>query len=152
MSALLWKLLDEYMEEMKDIGDEAATSKDIRLSELLTHADLMDKIDIMSLRETLEYALNTVHEQSVVIYLTHHYSHDVVNAFTGDKLYMVDQSLPTHDRIDAAVKRVQEMTPSTMVVIAPPGAKQGKGTACGGKGDGNKKGRGGRQTWQQQNG
>ena len=62
MSALLWKLLDEYMEEMKDIGDEAATSKDIRLSELLTHADLTDKIDIMSLRETLKYALDTVHE------------------------------------------------------------------------------------------
>jgi hypothetical protein len=53
MFALLWKLLDEYMEEMKDSGDEAATSKDVRLSELLTHADLMDKIDNMSVRETL---------------------------------------------------------------------------------------------------
>ncbi len=84
MSALLWKLLDEYREETKDSGDEAATSKDVRLSELLTHADLMDNIDNMSVRETLEYALNTVREQSMVIYLTHHYSHDVVNAFTGD--------------------------------------------------------------------
>jgi len=53
MSALLWKLKDEYMEEMKDSGDVAATSKDVRLSELLTHADLMDKIDNMSVRETL---------------------------------------------------------------------------------------------------
>jgi hypothetical protein len=95
MLALLWKLLDEYLEEMKDIGDEAATSKDVRLSELLTHADLMDNIDGMSVREILEYALNTVHEQSVVIYLTHHYIHDVVNAFTGDKLYLVDRFLPT---------------------------------------------------------
>jgi len=90
MFALLWKLLDEYMKEMKDSGDEAATSKNVRLSEWPSHADLMDKIDNMSVRETLEYALNTVHEQSVVIYLTHHYNHDVVNAFTGVKLYLVD--------------------------------------------------------------
>ena len=108
---------------MKDNGNEAATSKDdVRLSELLTHADLMDKIDNMSMREILEYALKTVHEQSVIIYLTHHYNHDVANAFTGDKLCLVDQSLPTHDRIDAAVKRVHKMTPSARVAIDPPGA------------------------------
>ena len=69
----------------------------------------------------------------MVIYLAHHYSHDVVNALTGDKLYLVDQSIPTRDRTDAAVKQVQKMTPSAGVVIAPPEAKQGKGTArCGG--------------------
>ena len=90
MSVLMWKLLDEYREEMKDNCDEAATFKDVRLSELLTHAYLMDKIHNMAMRETLEYALNTVDENSVVIYLTHHYSNGVVNAFTGDKLYLVD--------------------------------------------------------------
>ena len=90
MVALPWKLLDEYMEDMKDIGDEVATSKNVRLSELLTHADLMDKINMMSVRETLENALNTVHEQFVLIYLTHHYNHDVVSAFTGDMLDLVD--------------------------------------------------------------
>ena len=47
------------------------------------------------MREFLDYALNTVHEQSVVIYLSHHYDHDLVNALTGDKLYLVDHSLPT---------------------------------------------------------
>jgi len=36
MFALLWKLLDEYTEEMKDNGDDAATANDVRLSELLT--------------------------------------------------------------------------------------------------------------------
>ena len=96
MFALLYELLDEYKEKMKGNGDEAATAKDDRVSELLTHADIMNKIDIMSVREILEYALNTVYEQSVVIYLTDHYNHDVVNAFMGDKLYLVDQSLPTY--------------------------------------------------------
>ena len=83
------------MEEMKDIGEEEATAKDVKLSELLTHNDLMDKLGSFSVREVLEYAINTVHEQSVGIYLSHHYNHDVVNAFTRDKLYLVDQSLPT---------------------------------------------------------
>ncbi len=82
----------------------------MKLSELLTHADLKDKPENMSERELLEYALNTVNEQSVVVYLTHHYSHEVVTAFTGDSLFLVDQSIPTHERIDAAVKRVQTMT------------------------------------------
>jgi hypothetical protein len=62
MSALLWKLLDKYREEMKDNGEEAATSKDVRLSELLKHADLMDTVDNMSVRGTLECAINTVPE------------------------------------------------------------------------------------------
>ncbi len=48
----------------------------------------------MSERELLEYAFTTVHEQSVVVYLTHHY--EVVTAFTGDSLFLVDQSIPTH--------------------------------------------------------
>ena len=47
---------------MKSISDEAATSKDVRLLELLTHAVLVDKIDNMSVMETLEYAMNMVHE------------------------------------------------------------------------------------------
>ena len=37
------------------------------MSELLTHADLTDKLDNMSEKELLEYALNTVDEQSVVV-------------------------------------------------------------------------------------
>jgi hypothetical protein len=75
----------------------------------------------------------------VVIYLSHHYSHDVVIAFTGDQLYLVDQSLPTHERIDAAVKRVHKMTPSSRAAISPPGSKQGKGSASGGEGGGGSK-------------
>jgi hypothetical protein len=151
MFVLLWRLLDKHMENMQDNGDEDATAKDVKFSELLTHSDLMDKLDNVSVREVLEYALNTVHEQSVVIYLSHHYNHDVLNAFTGDKLYMVGQSLPTKERIDAAVKRVQKMTPSARAAIAPPGAKQGEGPAPGGRGGGNKKTRkGGWQNGQQQ--
>jgi secreted Zn-dependent insulinase-like peptidase len=108
----------EHKEDMNDNGDVDATAKDVKLSELLTHNDFMDKLDNFSVRKVLKYALKTVHEQSVVTYLSHHYSHDVVNAFTRDKLYLVDQSLPTHERIDAAVKRVQKMTPSDKITIA----------------------------------
>jgi hypothetical protein len=43
MVALLWKLLDEDKEKTKDNGDEAATANEVCLSEMLTHADLMDK-------------------------------------------------------------------------------------------------------------
>jgi hypothetical protein len=75
---------------MANSGDSAATDRDVRLGELYTHKALMDRIDEMSVRELLEYALNFVHEQSVVVYLSHHYSHDVVQAFSGDKLYLVD--------------------------------------------------------------
>ncbi len=59
------------MEDLKDIGDEDATAKDVRLSEPLTHGDLMDKLNNFSVREVIEYALNTVYEYSVVIYLSH---------------------------------------------------------------------------------
>ena len=62
MPALLWRLLDEHREDMRDIGDEATTAKDVKLSELFTHYDRMDKLDSFPVREVIEYALNTVHE------------------------------------------------------------------------------------------
>ncbi len=60
----------------------------------------------------------------MVVYLTHHYSHEVVTAFTGVSLFLVDQSIPTQERIDAAVKRVPKINSSSAkAAIAPPGAK-----------------------------
>ena len=89
----------------------------------------------MLVREIPEYALNTIHEQSVVVFLTHHYNHDVVTAFTGGgRLHTVDLSVPTEERIDAAVKRVQKSIPSAKASIDLPGIK-GKGSA-GGEGGG----------------
>jgi hypothetical protein len=130
MSTILRRLLN-YHAAMTDPNDAKEGSNEVRLSELLTHAKLKDKLDDMSERELLEYALNTIHDQSVVVYLTHHYSHEVVTAFTGDSIFLVDQSIPTHERIDAAVKRVQKMTSSTKAVIAPPGAKGKREGECG---------------------
>ncbi len=100
------------------------------------------------MREVLEYALNNVNEQSVVVYLTHHHNHDVVTAFTGDLLYMVDQTVPTQTRIDEAVKRVQKSTPSAKDAIAPPGSKGNGGV--GGEGGGKRKWSKGKQQQQQQ--
>ncbi len=99
----------------------------------------MDRIDEMSVRELLEYALNFVHEQSVVVYFSHrHYSHDVFQAFSGDKFYLVDQTTPTKERIDAVVKMVQKSTPSAKVANAP---GEGKHKGGGQDGDGKKNGR-----------
>jgi hypothetical protein len=95
----------------------------------------MDRIDTMSIRETLDYAINMVHDQSVVVYLQHHYNHEVVTALTGDKLYFIDQSLPTQERVDAALKRVQKLTSASKAAIAPGAAK---GNSSGGKKDGGK--------------
>ncbi len=53
MSAILWRLLD-YHAAMADPNDAKERIKEVRLSELLTHADLTDKLDGMSERELLE--------------------------------------------------------------------------------------------------
>ena len=50
----------------------------------------------------------------------------MVATFTGDSIFLADQSIPTNEIIEAAVKRVQKRTSSAKVAIAPPGAK-GKG-------------------------
>jgi hypothetical protein len=102
----------------------------------------------MSERELLEYALNTVHEKSVVLFLTHHYNHEIVTAFTGDLLFLVDYSIPAQVRIDAVVKRVPKMTSSAKVAIAPPGAK-GKEGGGGGEEGGKRKKWSGKQQQQQ---
>jgi len=132
---------------MANFGDPEEADKDVRLGELYTHKALMDRIDEMSVRELLEYALNFVHEQSVVVYLSHHYSHNVVQALSGDKLYLVDETTPTHERIDAAVKRVLKSTPLDKAAIAPGGGKHKGG---GQDGSGKKKWRGKQHQQQQQ--
>jgi hypothetical protein len=66
MSAILWRLLD-YHAAVADPNDTKEGSKEVRLSELLTHADLTDKLEDMLERELLVYALNTVHEKPVVV-------------------------------------------------------------------------------------
>jgi len=108
ISVIPWKLLD-YRVAMSDPTDAKGRVKEVRLSELLlTHADLANNLDDILERELLEYALNTVHVQSVLRYLTHHYNHEVVTAFTGDLLSLVDHSIPTHGMIDAAMKRIKK--------------------------------------------
>jgi hypothetical protein len=125
MSAILWRMLYKFREELEANGevDASILSKNVRVAEILTFNDLTDKLDDKSSRELFEYALNMVHEQSMVVYLRHHYISEVVQSFTRDKLFLVDQTLPTQERIDAAVKRVQKMTASTKAAIAPFGAK-----------------------------
>jgi hypothetical protein len=94
----------------------------------------MTRIDELSVRELLEYALNFVHEQSIVVYLSHHYNHDVVQAFMGDKFYLVDQTTPTQEWINSAVKRAKKSTPSSKAAITPGGGKpKGGGLDGGGK-------------------
>ena len=128
MFAILWKLHDAFRSETESTrGSAAYIANDVALGELFTHIALMYRIDTMSIRETLDYALNMVHEQSVVVYLQHHYNNEVVTAFTGDKLYLVDQSMPTPERVDAAVKRVQKPTSASKAAIAPGGAKGNSG-------------------------
>ena len=68
MSAILWKLLDYYA-AMAYPNDANERSKEVWRTKLLTHADLTDKLDDMLEREMLEYALNTIHEHSVVVFL-----------------------------------------------------------------------------------
>ena len=149
MSAILWKLHDAFRLEAELAGGSAEEiAKDVALGELFTHNALMDRIDTMSTRELLDYALNMVHEQSVVVYLQHHYSHEVVAAFSGDKLYLVDQSLPTQERVDAAVKRVQKLTTASKAAIAPGGTK--RDSAGGKKGGGKWKEKKAMQQLQQQ--
>jgi hypothetical protein len=136
MFIILWKMRDAFRAEAElachNVED---TSNNVALGELFTYNALIDRIDTMSIRETLDYALNMVHEQSVVVYLKHHYNHEVVTAFSEDTLYLVEQSLPTQERMDAVVKRVQKLTIASRAAITSSGAKR---VSCCGKKDGGK--------------
>ena len=91
MSAIMSKLHDAFRSKAGSTtgGSAADIAKDVALREMFTHTALMDRIDTISIHETLDYALNMVHEQSVVVYLHHHYNNEVVTEFTGDKMYLV---------------------------------------------------------------
>ncbi len=55
----MWKLHDAFRAETELAGDNAEDiAKDVTLGELFPHNAQMVRIDTMSIRETLDYALN----------------------------------------------------------------------------------------------
>jgi hypothetical protein len=70
LSEILWRLLDVFRLSMANSGNPETIDKDVRLGEFYAHKALMDRIDEMPVWELMEYALNFVHEQSVVMYHT----------------------------------------------------------------------------------
>jgi hypothetical protein len=62
MYAILLKLHDAFREEAELAGGSVGDlAKDVALGELFIHSALMNRIDTMSIRETLDYALNMVY-------------------------------------------------------------------------------------------
>jgi len=60
---VLWKLHDAFRAEAElASGSAEDIAKDVVLGKLFTHNALMDRIDTMSIRETLDYALSMVHD------------------------------------------------------------------------------------------
>jgi hypothetical protein len=73
VSAILWKLHDAFWAEAGATGVNGPDiDKDVILGELFPHIVMLDKLEDMSVGETLDYAVNLVHEQSIVEYLSHH--------------------------------------------------------------------------------
>ena len=48
-----------------------------------------------------------VHEAAHSVYIKHVYNETVPDTFLGDELFGADRTIPIEDKVDGAVKRVQ---------------------------------------------
>ena len=118
-------------------GDD---EEDVKRSPGLTKFAAFDKVvDTMPLRAALESTLNVVEEQAHVVYIRHVWNNTVAEAFLGDALFGADRTESMRTRVDAAVRRIQNLSKNEQAAVGKPtkgfGAqKQGGGGRHGGRG------------------
>ena len=71
--------------------------------------------------ELLHIGLNCVHESSHSVYLKHVYNGTIAETFLGDELFGVDCTFPIEERVDNAVKRVQNLTAIAKAAVGKTG-------------------------------
>ena len=65
--------------------------------------------------------INCVHEAAHSVYVKHGYNGTVPETFLGDELFGADRTIPVEDRVDSAVKRVQELTTAAKAAVGQTG-------------------------------
>jgi len=69
-----------------------------------------------------------VHEAAHSLYVKHVYNGEVAETFLGDALFGADKTIPVEERVDSAVKHVQQLTTAVKATIGQSG--RGGSSSC----------------------
>ena len=65
----------------------------------------------------MEMDLDYVHEAAHSMYIKHVYNNTVAETFLGDELFGAVRTIPVEERVDKAVKRVQNYSKATKATV-----------------------------------
>ena len=83
--------------------------------------DYEDKMEDMSVCETLELSLNQLHEAGCALYIKYMYNQAVVDNFLGDKFVGAERKQPFKERMATSVKEVQKLTAQALKEVGNAG-------------------------------
>ncbi len=81
---------------------------DVMMARLVPFKEMEEKLETVTVKELLKMGLTCVHESAHSLYIKHVYNGAVAETFLGDALFGADRTIPVEERVDNAVKRVQQ--------------------------------------------
>ena len=72
--------------------------------------DYADKLEAMTVCQSLEFGLNQLHEAACALYIRHKYNQIVVDYFVGDEHMGSERKLPLKERMTTSEKEVQKLS------------------------------------------
>ena len=118
-------LLRDQAEAAPSALNEAERSKGVRRSNLPDPEDYDEKLEAMTVCETLELGLNELNEAGSALYIRHVYNPAVVDNFLGDEFFGADRTAPMKERMRASVKEVQKLSAQAKAAVGQAGGPFG---------------------------
>ncbi len=118
-------LLRDQAEAAPTALNEAERSKGVTRSNLPDPEDYDEKLEAMTVCETLELGLNELNEAGSALYIRHVYNLAVVDNFLGDEFFGADRTAPMKERMRASVKEVQKLSARAKAAVGQAGCPFG---------------------------
>ncbi len=115
----------EQAEDAPTTLNEAERSKGVKRASLPDPEDYDDKMEAVSVSNTLELGLNELHEAASALYIRHIYNAAIVENFLGDEFFGVDRPAPMKERMRTSVKEVQKLTAQAKAAVGNAGGPFG---------------------------
>ena len=151
--ALLYQdLFDIFWKLRKSVRDQAALAPDatnvaermpgVKRANLPDPDDRAEKLEAMTVCQTLELGMNQLHEAACALFIRHKYNQAVVDNFVGDEYVGSERKTTFKERMKTSVKEVQKLSAQAKAAVGNAGGPFPTAK-------GNKKRKGGAGSWKQ---
>ena len=117
---IFWKLREAIRQQSAAAPDASNTAEralGVKRANLPDPEEFEDKLEAMTVCQSLELGLNQLHEAGCALYIRHRYNQAVVDNFLGDEYAGAERKQPLKERMAASVKEVQKLSQAVKTAV-----------------------------------